>query len=121
MNNELEIIHDSRNIRKRQSKKYPSKKEKSLKLEFSLKRQLSKEKNKLNSLEKSENVKIIEKEISLLKNKSWYRSRHHNHCLMCNGPKYFFKKRTKINEKEILDLDFSIFDYHWDKHKKNKY
>ena len=119
MNNELEIIHDSRNIRKLKSKKYPSKKEKSVKLELSLKRQLSKEKNKNNSFDKNENIKIIEKEISLLKNKSWYRSRHHNHCLFCNGPKYFFKKRIK--NKGNLDLDFSILDYHWDKHNKNKY
>ena len=121
MNNELEIIHDSRNIRKRQSKKYPNKKEKSLKLELSLKRQLSKEKNKYNSFEKNENIKIIEKELSLLREKSWYRIRHHNHCLYCNGPKHLFKKRTKINEKKIFDLDFSVYDYHWDKYNKNKY
>ena len=117
MSNIKEIECDTRNIRNRKAKKFPSKKEKSIKLKYKYDKMILKEKNKSNNIENNdnnENIKTIENKLDLLVTKRWYRnSRHHRHCLYCNGSKYLDKKRKKNYEKE--ETDFSIYDYNYRK------
>ena len=100
------IINDTRNIRNRKAKKFPSKIEKSIKIKIQLQKKLINEKKISNNDEK---IKTIEKAINSLENTSWYRRRHHRHCHLCNGAKYSGKRRTKNYEKS--EFDFSVYDY----------